>query len=302
VLLLCAGGSVPAHAATLYIADDDYGPSRSGGIFRVPAGGTPELFMVGAFVNPEGVLASGHWLFIADRAIESGTDGRVLRVDLRTGVARVLVKGLSDPRGLAISRGRLYVSDRCRRSLFSVSPSSGAHRTVARGGLLTRPIGIARHPSGEIYVADYGSASIVAVSPSGHQRVVARGGRLKTPMGVAMLGRRAFVIDSRAEASGEVLELGRNRQRLVASVISPEGITVNGGRLLVADDRPSPFARVISLDPGTGASSLVAVDPRLSDPEGLTMGPDPGVPMAQPAPPSGVAPAPTYPPHCGPLR
>jgi DNA-binding beta-propeller fold protein YncE len=291
-----------AEAATLYIADDDYGPARAGAVFRVPPGGGPELFVVGGFENPEGILASGHFLFVADRAIESGADGRVLRVDLRSGAVRALVSGLADPRGLAMRGGRLYVSDRCRRSLLAVDPATGAARTVARRRLLTRPLGIARHPSGEIYVADYDSASIVAVSPSGMQRLVARGGRLDTPMGVAILGRRVFVIDSNGEDEGELLELGRGGQRLVATIESPEGIAVTGSRLVVADDRPSPFARVISLDPDTGASAEVAVDPRLSDPEGLALGPAPAVPLAEPVPPSGVPPAPTYPPHCGPLR
>jgi hypothetical protein len=120
-------------------------------------------------------------------------------------------------------------------------------------------------------------------------------------MDVALLGRRLFVIDSNAGESGAVIEVGRTGQRLVASVDNPEGVLAAGGRLLIADDRPQQ-ARILSLEPNSGALTTTAEYHGFADPEGLSWGPDPGVAMAQPAPPSAVAPAPTWPAHCGPLH
>jgi hypothetical protein len=120
-------------------------------------------------------------------------------------------------------------------------------------------------------------------------------------MGVALLGRRLFVIDSNGSADGAVIELGRAGQRLVAAVHNPEGVIAVGGRLLVADDRPE-HARILSLEPDSGALTTIAEHHGLADPEGLSWGQDPGVAMARPAPPSTVPPALKWPAHCGPLR
>ena len=109
----------------------------------------------------------------------------------------ILVK----PYDVAVYQGRVYVSDTIDRSIVMFDiPGQRYVRFGVRGpGALTKPIGLAVGPKGNLYVADNSAARVVVFSPEG-KFIKAFGGKaeLKRPTDVAVTkdGRYAYVVDT----------------------------------------------------------------------------------------------------------
>ncbi|MBN1242444.1 MAG: hypothetical protein JXA15_07040 [Spirochaetales bacterium] len=117
---------------------------------------------------------------------------------------------------------------------------------------LSGPQYVARDSDGYLYVSDYGNSRAVKFGPDGRflfefGKADASGGGLGAPSGIALLGDLVYVAD-RSGPSIEVFDLSGNHLESLVPVglSSPEGISVDGGRLLVADG-----GRVMAIDPSS---------------------------------------------------
>jgi DNA-binding beta-propeller fold protein YncE len=110
--------------------------------------------------------------FVFERTVRTSAD--LMPVD-QGGALRRLVTGeevrgepLSKPYAIAVTRGRVYVSDTVSRHvhLFDV-PRGEFHRIGGDGGAgqLIKPIGVDVDAAGHLYVADMGSQSIMVYGP-----------------------------------------------------------------------------------------------------------------------------------------
>lgn len=110
-------------------------------------------------------------------------------------------KGFSKPFGIAVDRGRIYVSDTVSRHvhMLDLVGHQYAEFGVKGNGRLTKPLGLALDDQGRIYVCD-GSARRVAVFSRDGEFLTAVGGddSLLRPSGVAVSkdGSRIYVVDT----------------------------------------------------------------------------------------------------------
>jgi DNA-binding beta-propeller fold protein YncE len=143
------------------------------------------------FFQPVGVALEPSGSVIVTEPDDSGQHSRLHRLD-RSGVQHVLRDGPAGHiyGGVAVDRsGHLLVSDTTvhdPRRVLRFDPTGQDLQTVAVGGSLVSPIGIAVDGGGAIVVADQGSR-VVRIDPaSGAQTIVSSGGTLESPTGVAV--------------------------------------------------------------------------------------------------------------------
>ena len=305
---LCLALAAPAshgYDRPLYIAED-FLDGNPGEIYYNPPGeDAPRPYSSGGWIAPENVLAVGPRLYVLDPGYIGAPDGRVVEIDTASGATRVVTSALQDPRGIVAQGEDLLVSDRCARAVLRIDRQTGSMAPVSMGGLLSRPVGMGLHPSGELYVVDYDLARIVGVNlDTGEQRVVPVKG-LKRPYGVTVLDDgRVFVIDSKRDALLEVVN-GKAVPRV--TIRGTEQVTHDGNVILVATGARKDPA-ILSYDADTGLRAWEATGPKkrqlpgMHDPEGVTVGMEPGTELAQPAPDATpraiLSPLPK---HCGPL-
>ena len=109
--------------------------------------------------------------------------------------------GLGKPYGVAVRKGRVYVTDTVKRGIlmFDVPGKDFKILGTEGPGQLQKPIGIAISQQGEIYVADNSAKRVVVFDEEG-KFLRAFGDRsiLKRPSGVAVSpdGTKAYVIDT----------------------------------------------------------------------------------------------------------
>ena len=139
----------------------------------------------------------------------------------------------AQPSGLATDGRVLYVADSEASALRRVDPGAGTVKTLAGEGLFE--FGLRDGPLGKA--------------------------RFQHPLGLALVGQVLWVADTFNGAVRRV-SLGDGQVTTVArGLAQPGGLTVTGGRLVVAD---TDHQRLVSVDPGTGALSplvLAAVTP-----------------------------------------
>ncbi len=115
-----------------------------------------------------GLIAAGHCppVLLSEQVIATGFRERTDREALVVG-----------PTGDGLgSHGTLYVADTQGNriaaipdALFRRTPFGGGGVTVAEGGLLNNPLGLAIAPNGDILTANAGDGNIVETTPSGHE-------------------------------------------------------------------------------------------------------------------------------------
>ena len=127
----------------------------------------------------------------------SGTDKLKIFATGTLGTAQ----GLGKPYGIAVRKGRIYVTDTVKRAVLMFDVPGKEFKTIGTEGpgALAKPIGIDITKDGEIFVADNSAKRIVVFNEDG-QFLRAFGNRniLKRPSGVAVSpdGMRAYVIDT----------------------------------------------------------------------------------------------------------
>ncbi len=156
-------------------------------------------------------------------------------------------RGFVTPIGLALSAGKLLVSDRALRTVTVLS-LTGEPEAVLGAGLLEGPVGVAVGPSGRIYVADVAAHKIVCFDPDSRAALEFGGrgngpGKLNYPTHVACdAAENIFVSDSLNsrvqvfDRNGRFLRAWGRRGDSPGDFSQPKGIACDAaGRVYVVD-------------------------------------------------------------------
>jgi DNA-binding beta-propeller fold protein YncE len=244
-------------------------------------------------VEPDGNLV------VADLGEPNRKDGAVVRVDPLTGRQSLLSSGgeFFDPAGIAVAPdGQIYVVDNRAPdndgAVIRVDPRTGVQSLVTDRGELDLPFGIAIERDGNLVVSNRESPSplpllcrilgkVVRVNPvTGDQVEVSRAGHIAWPFGLAVRPDGGIIVVNECGAGGGLVLL--NRLGLGQLVLTPNGphdvlvtpervaLDPNGG-LLVSDFSAGPDGEggVVSVDPETGAQSLVRAGELFNHPLGI---------------------------------
>jgi DNA-binding beta-propeller fold protein YncE len=189
-----------------------YSVAASGGTAKVIASGAP-------FVSPLGIAISSDdsTLYVADPGaeVDPNNDGAVFTVPVSGGAAAALAGTAGyEPRGMDVRKTSsgdvLYFagvdpSDMVA-GLFQMATAGGTPMALAKGAPISDPSGVAVTATGDVYLADAGTAAgrLILVH-AGSASVVAGNLRVGYPAGVALTldGKTAFVsgLDPVAETS-----------------------------------------------------------------------------------------------------
>lgn len=143
--------------------------------------------------------------FVFEATVRSSNDitrrtfGDKLR-EFATGV-RVDPAGLSKPYGIAVKKGRIYVTDTQQRAitLFDLNTRQFKIFGVSGGGSVQKPLGIDVSIDDEVYVADVTSRRIFVYDLDGNfKRLFGNDLLLERPVGVSVAndGKRVYVVDT----------------------------------------------------------------------------------------------------------
>jgi len=157
------------------------------------------------FVAPVFPLPPEQPRFIYERTLISSADVEVLTSEEKfkmfaTGLAKD-ARGLSKPFGVAVHRGRVYVTDTIQNAVVLFDIPGKKFKTFGTGGvgILGKPLGIDVADNGEVYVCDSLGKRVVVYDADGNY-LRALGGKeyLERPSGVAVNreGTRLYVVDT----------------------------------------------------------------------------------------------------------
>lgn len=240
-------------------------------------------------------------LYVTDYAAFPGTGsdigGAVFRVDANTGHQSLVAKGgfINGPSALAVINHMIYISDvgddtGTFNNIVEINPSNGHQRLISSGGNFSSPLAIAPAPGNNIYVSDiraFGTGAIFEVSLSdGHQTVISKGGVLRFPVDMGEDPHGNLIVFNRDSATdftvgaGSILRVDPHTGS--QTVLASDGIlsALDGGT--VARDGtiyagttttvpPTAPARVIAVNPVTGALRIVSQGGDLDIVEGMTV-------------------------------
>ncbi len=143
--------------------------------------------------------------FIYERSLISSADVEVLSSAEKfkmfaTGISRN-ARGLSKPFGIAVHRGRVYVTDTIQNAVVMFDIPGKQYKTFGNEGpgSLSKPLGIDVASNGEVYVVDSQAKRIAVYSPDGtYLRSIASDEYLQRPSGVAVNrdGTHLYVVDT----------------------------------------------------------------------------------------------------------
>jgi DNA-binding beta-propeller fold protein YncE len=250
------------------------------------------------------VEPDGH-LVVADLGEPNRKDGAVIRVDPLTGLQSLVSSGgeFFDPAGIAVAPdGQLYVVDNRAPdndgAVIRVDPRSGAQTLVTERSSapgrreLDLPFGIAIEGDGKLVVSNRESPAplpllcsvlgkVVRVDPrTGDQVKVSSAGHIAWPLGLAVRPDGGIVVANECGAGGGLVLLDRlGLGQLLLTPNGPEDVLVtperiafdpNGG-LVVSDFSVGPDGEggLVSVDPQTGAQSLVRAGELFNHPLGI---------------------------------
>ena len=117
-------------------------------------------------------------------------------------------EGLGKPYGIAVHKGRIYVTDTSKRAVLMFDVPGKEFKMLGQEGpgALRKPIGIAASKEGEIYVTDNTAKRVVVFDRDGKfLRAFGNRSILSRPSGVAVSpdGNHAYVIDTGGVSSQE---------------------------------------------------------------------------------------------------
>jgi DNA-binding beta-propeller fold protein YncE len=250
-------------------------------------------------VEPDGNLV------VADLGVPNRRDGAVIRVDPLTGRQSLVSRGgeFFDPAGIAVAPdGQIYVVDNRAPdddgAVIRIDPRTGAQtlvteRSSAPGrGELDLPFGIAIERDGKLVVSNRVSplelpllcppiGKVVRVDPvTGNQVKVSSDGHIAWPLGLAVRPDGGIIVANECGNQGGLVLVDRLGlgQRLITPnsaqdvLVTPERIAFDpGGGLLVSDFSAGPDGEggIVSVDPETGAQSLVRAGDLFNRPLGI---------------------------------
>ena len=152
---------------------------------------------------------------------------------------------------MAVPFGHIVVADReafgGSGGLIAVNPGTGQQQTVAQGGMLKDPAGLAVAADGTIFVADleaFGSGGIIAVDPdNGQQSQISASTVLTRPMGLAIAADGQLVVAylNAGDGAGKIMRVNpaNAEHHAVAPttpLVTPADVVVeSSGTILVAD-------------------------------------------------------------------
>lgn len=252
-------------------------------------------------VEPDGKLV------VADLGVPNRKDGAVIRVDPLTGVQSLVSSGgeFFDPAGIAVAPdGQIFVVDNRAPdndgAVIRVDPRTGAQTLVTERSsapgrqLLDLPFGIAIESDGKLVVSNRESpallpvlcpilGTVVRVDPAtGEQTRVSSAGHIAWPLGLAVGPDGGIVVANECGTGGGLVLLDRLGlvQRLLTPngsqdvLVTPERVAFDpGGGLLVSDFGAGPDGEggIVSVNPGTGAQSLVRAGELFNHPLGIAV-------------------------------
>jgi hypothetical protein len=184
---------------------------------------------------------------------------------------------LEQPFGICVgNNGQYLVTDTGCMALIAVDPVTGVQQTVASGGILSVPFGIAAERAGTVLIAN--GQQIIRVDPqSGSQSVAATGGLLRVPIAVAV-GENGNIFV--ADIMGSVVRINSRtgQQTLLASgglLKCPQGIAVHGNDIFVTDvataDGNFGVGRIVRINALSGRQSIAAEGNYLVGPVGISI-------------------------------
>lgn len=246
---------------------------------------TGTVFKTPGFSAPESVLwdASSRLFYVSNQAgSERAKDGQgwvsILGEDGRF-LAPKWAQGLNSPKGLALSRGKLFVADVDLLAVIDPKTGSVLERIPFPGSLLLKDV--AAGPDGSVYVSDTLADVIWRLGPDGVLEEWASGPRLEGPNGLYVRGERLYVAswgkasaDFSTKVPGRLYWLDlRTKDRFDVSKVplgNLDGVEqASGGGWLVTDSKAGKLWRVsdplgepqLLLDGVPGAADL-GYDPR----------------------------------------
>jgi sugar lactone lactonase YvrE len=250
-------------------------------------------------IEPDGKLV------VADLGEPNRKDGAVIRVDPLTGLQSLVSSGgeFFDPAGIAVAPGgEIYVVDNRAPdndgAVIRVDPRTGAQTLVTERSSeagrreLDLPFGIAIESDGNLVVSNRVlpnelplvcgvAGKVVRVNPiTGDQTRVSSDGRISWPLGLAVRPDGDIVVANECRTGGGLVRVDRLGldQRLITPndardvLVTPERVAFDpAGRLLVSDFSAGPGEEggIVSVDPESGAQSLVRAGEPFNHPLGI---------------------------------
>jgi len=242
-------------------------------------------------------------LVVADLGVPNRKDGAVIRVDPLTGRQSLVSSGgeFFDPAGIAVAPdGQIYVVDNRAPdndgAVIRVDPRTGAQTLVTERSSapgrkeLDLPFGIAIESDGNLVVSNRESPAslpllcsvlgkVVRVDPvTGDQAKVSSGGHIAWPLGLAVRPDGGIVVANECGTAGGLVLLDGLVQRLLTPngpqdvLVTPERVAFDpSGGLLVSDFSAGADGEggIVSVDPETGAQSLVRAGELFNHPLGI---------------------------------
>ena len=255
-------------------------------------------------VEPDGNL------LVADIGVPNRKDGAVIRVDPLTGRQSLVSSGgeFFDPAGLAVAPdGQIYVVDNRAPdndgAVIRVDPRTGAQTLVTERSSeagrreLDLPFGIAIESDGNLVVSNRVLPNelplvcrvvgkVVRVNPlTGDQTRVSGDDRLAWPLGLAVRPDGDIVVANECGTGGGLVRVDRRGlgQHVITPndpedvLVTPERVAFDpAGRLLVSDFSAGSDGQggIVSVDPETGAQSLVLAGSPFNHPLGIAAAPN----------------------------
>lgn len=164
------------------------------------------------FVAPVFPMPPEQPRFIYERTLISSADVEELTSEdkfkmFATGVKKN-ARGLTKPFGVAVHRGRVYVTDTIQNAVVMFDIPGNKFKTFGTDGIgmLSKPLGIDVAGNGEVYVVDSRGKRIVVFSPEGsYLRAIGGKEYFVRPSGVAVNreGSRLYVVDTGGVSSNK---------------------------------------------------------------------------------------------------
>ena len=180
-----------------------------GGIYKIDVitGAQTHVASGSPFVTPLGVKVESSGSYIVADADAYNYAGGVFRVNPGTGSKTLLATGFYYIQGLAIApNGDIYVSDvGTPKKIIKINPANGVKTTLASGGNLQFPVGMAVEADGSsLLVADPVAKKLIRVNlTSGAQSVISSDSIFTTPTQIAIENNGNYLVTDGKDANAQ---------------------------------------------------------------------------------------------------